>query len=344
MGALASPRVLVAAELRDLLPPDPLPGYEVCWIAAEEPTPQGDFVGFVTLLRRKIGEAELDGLPELKVLAQCAVGYDNLDIGAAIRRGVVVTHTPGVLTEATADLTWALILAVARRLKEGQEMIASGRWTAWAPTQLLGMELQGATLGIVGAGRIGQAVGRRGVAFGMRLLYADPEAKGEFENRTGAVRKDLDELLAESDVVTLHVPSLPGTQGLLDAARLERMKPGALLINTARGDVVDEKALIAALQEGRLGGVGLDVYRDEPQVPPELVAHPRAVCLPHIGSATHATRRRMAELALANARAVLEGRAPPTPVEGTWPPRLRPGALPGGGGGEKGRARGDEDR
>lgn len=318
-GGFLPPRVLVAAELRDLLPPDPIPGYEVCWIAAEEPTPRGDFLAFVTLLRRKIGEAELEGLPNLKVLAQCAVGYDNLDIEAAVRRGVVVTNTPGVLTEATADLTWALILAVARRLKEGQEMIATARWTAWAPTQLLGMELHGAVLGIVGAGRIGQAVGRRGSAFGMRILYADPEPKAEFEAQTGAVRKSLEEVLAEGDVVTLHVPSLPETQSLLDASRLARMKPGALLINTARGDVVDEKALIAALEEGRLGGVGVDVYRNEPHVPSELVAHPRAVCLPHIGSATHTTRRRMAELALANARAVLEGRAPLTPVEGSWP-------------------------
>ena len=169
------PRVLIASELRPLLPQDPAPGCEVVWIGAEEPTPAGDFVAFLSLLRRRMGEEELAGLPGLRVLAQCAVGYDNIDLEAAARRGITVTHTPGVLTEATADLTWALILAAARRLKEGQEMIAQGTWTEWAPTQLLGMELGGATLGIVGAGRIGQAVGRRALAFGMRILYTDPE-------------------------------------------------------------------------------------------------------------------------------------------------------------------------
>jgi glyoxylate reductase len=310
------PRVLVAAELRDLLPEDPMPGHEVVWIRAQEPTPRGDFVALVSILQRRLGEEELAGLPDLRVLALCAVGYDSVDLGAAARRGIPVTNTPGVLTESTADLAWALILAVARRLKEGQEMIARREWTGWGPTQLMGLELHGATLGIVGAGRIGQAVGRRGVGFGMRILYADVEPRPEFEETTGAGRVDLPHLLAESDVVTLHVPSTSETRGMFGRERLVLMKPGALFVNTARGDVVDEGALLEAVENGTLGGVGLDVFAREPHVPPELAAHPRIVCLPHLGSATTHTRRAMAELAVRNARAVLEGRAPITPVRG----------------------------
>ncbi len=310
------PRVLIAAELRHLLPADPFPGCEVVWIEGREPTPEGDFVALLSLLQRRLGEKELAGLPNLKVLAQCAVGYDNIDLEAAVRRGIPVTNTPGVLTESTADLAWALILAVARRLKEGQEMISSGTWTGWGPTQLLGLELNGATLGIVGAGRIGQAVGRRAMGFGMRILYADAEPQPEFEGATGAGRLDLPHLLAASDVVTVHVPSTPETRGLFDRERFALMKPGALFINTARGDVVDEGALLAALEEGTLGGAGLDVFSREPEVPPDLAAHPKIVCLPHLGSATTHTRRSMAELALKNALAVLGGRPPLTPVMG----------------------------
>jgi len=312
----ALPRVIVAAELKDLLPEDPIPGHEVVWVPAEEPIPGGDFVAMVSILQRRIGEAELERLPDLRVLAQCAVGYDNIDLAAATRRGIPVTNTPGVLTESTADLAWALILAVARRFKEGQEMIARGEWTGWGPTQLLGLELNGSTLGILGAGRIGQAVGLRGVGFGMTILYTDAEPQPAFEEATGASRVDLAHLLAESDVVTVHVPSTPETRGLFDRERFSLMKPGAVFVNTARGDVVDEKALLEAVEAGRLAGAGLDVFSREPQVPPELVAHPRIVCLPHIGSATTFTRRAMAELAVRNARAVLEGKPPLTPVAG----------------------------
>jgi glyoxylate reductase len=308
------PRVLVAAELKDLLQEDPFPGHEVVWLGASEPTPGGDFVAMVSILQRRMGEAELEGLPQLRVLAQCAVGYDNIDLEAAARRGIPVTNTPGVLTESTADLAWALILAVARRLKEGQEMIARGEWTGWGPTQLLGLELRGATLGIVGAGRIGQAVGRRGVGFGMRILYADAEAQPPFEEAVGAGRVDLPHLLAESDVVTVHVPSTPQTRGMFRRDRFALMKPGALFVNTARGDVVDEMALLEAVENGTLGGAGLDVFSKEPHVPPELVAHPRIVCIPHLGSATVHTRRAMAELAVENAREVLAGRPPVTRV------------------------------
>jgi glyoxylate reductase len=313
------PRVLMAAELRDLLPKDPLPGHDVVWIRAEEPTPTGDYVAVVSLLRRRMGEEELAGFPNLRVLAQCAVGYDNIDLEAAARRGIPVTNTPGVLTESTADLAWALILAVARRLKEGQDMIARGEWTGWGPTQLLGLELNGATLGIVGAGRIGQAVGRRGLGFGMRILYADAEPQPAFEEAMGAGRVDLSHLLAESDVVTVHVPSTPETRGMFGRERFALMKPGALFVNTARGDVVDEAALLEAVENGTLAGAGLDVFSREPHVPPELVAHPRIVCLPHLGSATVHTRRAMAELAVKNAREVLAGRRPVTPVTPVTP-------------------------
>ena len=307
-------RVLISAELKPLLPADPLPGYEVVWISSLEPTPKGDFVAIVPILSRTLGEEEMAGLPNLQVLAQCAVGYDNIDLEAAARRKLRVTNTPDVLTESTADLAWALILAVARRMKEGQEMLSRGEWTGWNPTQLLGLELNGSTRGIVGGGRIGQAVARRGVGFGMKILYTDRDPKPDLETETGAHMTDLEELLALSDVVTVHIPSTPKTRGLFNRDLFSLMKPGALFINTARGDLVDEEALLAALDEGSLGGAGLDVFSKEPQVPPALVAHPKIVALPHVGSATTHTRRQMAALAVANVRAILEGKEPITPV------------------------------
>ncbi len=307
-------RVLIAAELKPLLPEDPLPGFELVWIETTDPTPKGDFVAIIPILSRPMGDAELKGLPDLQVLAQCAVGYDNIDLQAAARRGVPVTNTPDVLTESTADLTWALLLAVARRMKEGQEMLAQDRWTGWSPTQLLGLELNGRALGIVGAGRIGQAVGRRGLGFGMNVLYADQDPRPEFEREVGASRLDLASLLGRSDVVSVHVPSTDQTRGMFDETRFSEMKPGALFINTARGDLVDERALLSALDGGHLGGAGLDVFSREPDVPRELVIHPKVVAVPHIGSATTQTRRAMASLAVENAREVLSGRAPITPV------------------------------
>jgi glyoxylate reductase len=271
-------------------------------------------VGIVSLLSRRIGRAELDRLPRLRVVANCAVGVDNVDLAACAARGVIVTNTPDVLTQATADLTWALLLAVTRRLKEGQRLIEEGRWGGWDPRQLLGLELYGGTLGIVGAGRIGRAVGRRAPPFGLRVCYADPAPRRDFELETGALRLPLDQLLARSDVVTLHAPTTPETRNLIGARELQLMKPGAFLVNTARGDLVDEDAVIAALETGRLGGVGLDVFRREPQVPEALVRHPRAIVLPHLGSATARTRRGMAGLAVRNAKAVLAGGQPVTPA------------------------------
>ncbi len=233
---------------------------------------------------------------------------------AAEMRDVLVTNTPGVLTEATADLTWALILATARRLVEGVDLVRSGQWTGWHPEQLLGLELRGRTLGLFGAGRIGQAVGRRALPFGLRILYAARTAKADFERETGAARVDATRLLAESDIVSLHVPSTPETKGIINGEALARMKRGAILINTSRGDLVREEALAKALERGHLGAAGLDVYTDEPTIHPRLRAAPRTVLLPHIGSATEETRRKMAAIAVSNVQAVLSGKPPLTPV------------------------------
>ena len=280
------------------------------WLPADQGVPAGDYVAIVPLLTRWVGGTELKRLPRLKVIANCAAGYENVDLVAAELRGVIVTHTPDVDTDATADLTWALVLTCARRLLEGVELVHSGRWTGWRPDQLLGLELRGRTLGLVGAGRIGQAVGRRAVGFGLRILYATRSPKPDFERDTGAARVELRRLLEESDIVSLHVPSTVHTKGLIGPETLVRMKPGAILINTARGDLVREDALAQALEEGHLGAVGHDVYADEPTIAPRLLAAPRTVLLPHLGSATAETRRRMAALALANVGAVL-GDGPP---------------------------------
>ncbi len=306
--------ILVAAELRELLPENPAGPHTVEWLPGGAPTPAGPYPAVVPLLTRAMGEREFEGLPGLRIVANCAVGYDNVDLEAAVARGIVVTNTPEVLTESTADLTWALILAVARRLKEGQALIHDKQWTGWHPTQLLGLELCGSVLGIVGAGRIGQAVARRAVGFGMRILYTDQSPRPQLERATCAVRQDLSDLLAASDIVTLHLPSTPRTRGLFGEERLATMKPGAILVNTARGDIVRQEALLAALAAGRLAGAGLDVFENEPDVHPGLVSHPGVVTLPHIGSATTRTRQAMAELALGNVRAVLAGKPPLTPV------------------------------
>ncbi len=307
-------RVLIAAELRSLLEPSQLTDLDITWISADQPTPKGDWVAIVPLLSRWVGGTELKNLPKLRIVANVAVGYNNVDLVAAEMRGVLVTNTPGVLTDATADLTWALILATARRLVEGVDLVRSGRWTGWHPEQLLGLELRGRTLGLLGAGRIGQAVGRRAPAFGLRVLYVARTPKPDFERDTGAIRVDIGRLLAESDIVSLHAPSTPETKGIINADTLARMKSGAILINTARGDLVREEALAAALERGHLGAAGLDVYTDEPAIHPRLLAAPRTVLLPHIGSATAETRRQMAAIAVANVQAVLSGKPPLTPV------------------------------
>lgn len=308
--------VLVAAELKNLLEPAQLTDLDVTWISTDQPTPKGEWLAIVPLLTRWVGGTELKNLPKLRIVANVAVGYNNVDVVAAEMRKVIVTNTPGVLTEATADLTWALILATARRLVEGVDLVRSGKWTGWHPAQLLGIQLQGRTLGLFGAGRIGQAVGRRAPAFGLRILYSARTPKPEFEQETGATRVDTSRLLGESDILSLHVPSTPETKGLINGETLARMKAGAILINTSRGDLVREEALAHSLELGHLGAAGLDVYTEEPAIHPRLLAAPRTVLLPHIGSATEETRRKMATIAIANVQSVLNGKPPLTPVFG----------------------------
>jgi len=305
---------LIAAELKNLLEPTQLSDLDITWLAGDQPTPKGEWVAIVPLLTRWIGGTEFKHLPKLRIVANCAVGYNNVDVVAAEMRKVIVTNTPGVLTESTADLTWTLILATARRLVEAIDLVRSGQWTGWQPEQLLGLELRGGTLGLFGAGRIGQAVGRRAVPFGLRIRYTARTAKPEFERETGAVRVDTSRLLAESDIVSLHVPSSPETKGIINADTLARMKRGAILINTSRGDLVREEALAMALELGHIGAAGLDVYAEEPTIHPRLLAAPRTVLLPHIGSATEETRRKMATIALANVQCVLAEKPPLTPV------------------------------
>jgi glyoxylate reductase len=253
--------------------------------------------------------------PELRVVANVAVGYDNVDLEAAAARGVAVANTPGVLDDATADLAIALLLAAARRLGEGERLIRSGRPWKWGFDFLLGHELRGKRLGIVGLGAIGGLVGRRARAFGVEIAYAnrsaaDPALVAEL----GAERLELDELLASSDFVSLHAPLTEETRGLISASRLALMKPEAILVNTARGPIVDEAALATALREGRLAAAALDVYEHEPQVHPELLELENVTLLPHLGSATVETREAMALLAARNAVAAIRGEPLPTPV------------------------------
>jgi glyoxylate reductase len=245
----------------------------------------------------------------LRVVATMSVGTDHIDLAECARRGIAVVNTPGVLTEATAECALALMLAAARRVVEGDRMVREGRFTAWGPMVLLGAPIAGQVLGIVGAGRIGTAFARRCHGLGMRVRYHARTAKPELERDCGAERRDLDALLGESDVVSLHCPLTPDTRHLLDARRLALLKPTAILVNTARGPIVDEAALVDALRAGRLRAAGLDVYEHEPRLAPGLAALPNVVLLPHVGSATDATRARMASMAAEGLVAAL--RAPP---------------------------------
>jgi glyoxylate reductase len=269
--------------------------------------------GLLTLVRDRVDADLLARLPGLVAVANYGVGVDNIDVAEATRRGIVVTNTPDVLTAATADLAWALILACTRRVGEGERLVRSGRPWAWNPHMLLGLELEGATLGLVGAGRIGQAVARRALGFGMRLLHHGRRASPGAE-ALGSRPVGLEELLAESDVVSVHVALTEQTHHLIDAGALALMKPGAYLVNTARGPVVDEAALAAALGAGRIAGAGLDVYEREPEVHPGLLALENVVLLPHLGSATTRARSAMSRLAATNLVAALDGERPPNVV------------------------------
>jgi len=265
-----------------------------------------DVDAIVSLLTDRIDAAVLSaGAPRLRAVANVAVGYDNIDLDAAAELGVAVCNTPGVLDETTADLAFLLVLAASRRTWEAESDLRGGRWSGWDIDQYLGRDVHGAVLGVVGFGRIGQAVARRATGFGMEVLH-------HTRRDTGIVgwRGDLDGLLADSDIVTLHVPLTPETRHLVDARRLGLMKPDAVLVNTSRGPVVDEEALATALEDGTIFAAGLDVYEREPQVHPRLLTAPRTVLLPHVGSASVATRTRMAHVAASNARAALAGERP----------------------------------
>lgn len=261
----------------------------------------GEAVGLFTLLTVKVDEALLERAPNIRVVSNMAVGVDNIDLAACTRHGIPVGHTPGVLTDGTADMAMALLLAVARRLPEASRDAREGRWTHWRPAGWLGADLQGATLGIVGMGKIGQAVARRAAAFGLRLVYCNRRPRLEIESQLGARRLLLDELLKVSDFVSLHVSLTKETRGLIGLAQLRMMKSSAILINTARGPVVDEGALYEALSEGWIAAAGLDVTDPEPlPAGHRLYSLDNCLISPHIGSATANTRLRMAELACRN--------------------------------------------
>jgi glyoxylate reductase len=271
--------------------------------------------GVLSTATEKMDGEVMDAAGEgLRVIANMAVGYDNIDVEAAGERGVVVTNTPGVLDETTADVAFMLVLAAARRLGEGERLLRAGKWEWWGPKQLRGLDVWGKRLGIVGMGRIGRAVARRGRGFGMEILYHNRSRKEDAENELGARYLDLDDLLRESDFVSIHTPLTDETRHLISERELGLMRETAVLVNTSRGPVVDEGALAAALAEGRIFAAGLDVYEEEPKVHPKLLELENVVLAPHVGSATIETRDRMATLAAENLAGVLRGEEPKTPV------------------------------
>jgi len=264
----------------------------------------------VTMLTERVDAALLEAGPDLRVVANVAVGYNNIDVQACRTRGVICTNTPDVLTESVADFTWALILAVTRRLSEGERVVRRHEWKGWAFDYMLGTELRGKQLGLVGLGRIASAVAARAAVFGVRVAYSSRSEK----TLEGAERMSLDQLLNTSDIVSLHVPLTPETTHLIDQKALARMKRSAYLINTARGPVVDEAALAWALKQRLLAGAALDVYEQEPTIHPDLFGLENVLLVPHLGSGTTETRTAMADLAADNVIAVLNGRPPVTPI------------------------------
>ena len=287
------------------------------WTEAERPPREEllrrvkDREGLICLLTEKINEELLRSAPKLRIVSNVAVGFDNIDVEACTKRGVVATNTPGVLDETTADFAWTLLLAVARRLGEGEALARSGNWKGWNLDQLCGADVWGKTLGIVGFGRIGRAVARRASGFQMKVLYTDAvRATEDIEKSVTVEYRDMNSLLADSDFITLHVPLLPDTRALFDAAKFFRMKPTAFLINTSRGPVVDEAALVAALENKKIAGAALDVYENEPFIHPGL-KRPNVVLAPHLASASLETRSKMATMAANNMVALFKGQRPP---------------------------------
>ena len=266
----------------------------------------------ICVITERVDEELLAAAPHLRIVATVSVGYDHIDVAACTRRKIVVTNTPGVLDDTTADLAWALLMAVARRVVEGDAWVRSGAWPGWDLDQLVGGDVHGKTLGIIGFGRIGQRMARRALGFDMRVLYASRHrASQEIEKELCAKFAAMDGVLADSDFVSLHVPLFPETRHLISEASFAKMKRSAYLINTTRGPVVDETALVAALKSGQIAGAALDVYEHEPKVHPGLPPLKNVVLAPHIGSASVETRTKMAVMAAENAVALLEGRRPP---------------------------------
>jgi glyoxylate reductase len=313
-------RVLVTREIPEA-GLRPLEDFDVT-VLSERPPERGELLeaargidGVLSTLTEKIDAEFMNAADEdLKVVANMAVGYDNVDVATANERGIVVTNTPDVLDETTADTAFMLLLAAARRLGEGERIVRSGRWEAWGPKMLTGPDVWGKKLGVVGFGRIGQALARRARGFDMEILYSGRSRREEAEKEFDARYLELDELLEECDFLSLHTPLTEETTHLIGAAELERMKPEAVLVNTSRGPVVDESALAEALAERRLFAAGLDVYENEPEVHPRLLELENVVLAPHIGSASFETRDKMAAMAGEDLRAVLRGEQPRNPV------------------------------
>jgi glyoxylate reductase len=270
-----------------------------------------DKEGLVCLLTEKVNDELLRVAPKLRIAANVAVGYDNIDVDTCTKRGVVATNTPGVLDETTADFAWTLMMAVARRLAEGEQLARSGNWKGWNLDQLCGADIWGKTLGLVGFGRIGRAVARRALGFHMKVIYTDAvKAPAEVAKLLNAEFRDMNALLAESDFISLHVPLIPETRGLFNSPKFYRMKPTAFLINTSRGPVVEEVALVAALDARKIAGAALDVYENEPFIHPGL-KRPNVVLAPHLASASLETRTKMAVMAANNVVALFTGQMPP---------------------------------
>jgi glyoxylate reductase len=319
-----SERIIVAREIPEAgLRPLYEAGHEVVVLSPDPPSREALFnalpgaAALLTTVTEKIDAGILGAAGRrLRIVANMAVGYDNIDVEAATQRGITVTNTPGVLDETTADTAFMLLLAAARRLGEAERLLRAGEWHAWGPKQLIGPDVWGKTLGIVGLGRIGEAVARRARGFGMNILYQDRSEKSEAEEELDAERRDLDDLLRESDFVSVHTPLNESTWHLIGARELSLMGESAVLVNTSRGPVVDEAALAGALSEGRIFAAGLDVYEEEPRVHPKLLELDNVVLAPHIGSASIETRDRMAAMAAGNIVAVLGGEEPLNSVGG----------------------------
>jgi glyoxylate reductase len=309
---------ILPAESRQIIPSD----FEVEYHDSDQPMPRAELIrrlqdkdGLICHIVSAVDDEVLEACPGLRVVCNVAVGYNNIDVAAARRRGVVVTNTPDVLTETTADFAWALLMAAARRIVEADRYARSGQWKAWKWDLLWGVDIHGKTLGVVGFGRIGRAVARRARGFGMRVLYCDAvRADAAAERELNAAAVDLDTLLRESDFVSLHTVLSPETHHLVNERTLRLMKRSAILVNAARGPIVDEAALAKALAEGWIAGAGVDVFEREPAIHPALVPLSNVILAPHIASASGETRVAMAMLAVRNCLAVMQGQPPLTPV------------------------------